>query len=513
MNPNLRDIKAIGSDGDEALQNAIEICFQDAIKLLCVNHKRENIEKQLRKSRGNSLAVNHIMADIFGKEKHWTYEKGLIDSQTASEFDQNLKDFKATWDSLIPSFHTWFVQYEAELFKRHLITEVTCLANLEGPFNNNRTESINNNLKNWIGRAGKVSFSALNGKVKELVLTQQQEFELSIFGNGPYQLSKNFESMRKERQVWNAMTAAQRKDALQEFWSSSRLSEHRLTLATINSPSLGPSMSVDVNSLEWLYECVSKECLEEVWTKAEKLLLKPNAIVEAPGFDGIFVRHSADDTGLKPNLVTNQNGKFQCECNLFKASSICEHVVAVAEQTGQLEAFLQKRKKNKSQTNITTMVMSGIKSGAKPKVAKPRKGGRTPLDKPKPTSSVSRMPVVEDASTLDAINALDEMDTEQPFEIIYLFQTKASACYGCGTKYIKENENNTLIIRKFCEREYFVAGEKKSRLQFAYFHLKSSCVRKKFPDFKKEILTIANESVALIPAKVKEKLISMGMTV
>jgi hypothetical protein len=35
MNPNLKSIQAIGSDGDEALQNAIEICFQDSIKLLC----------------------------------------------------------------------------------------------------------------------------------------------------------------------------------------------------------------------------------------------------------------------------------------------------------------------------------------------------------------------------------------------------------------------------------------------------------------------------------------------
>ena len=42
MNPNLKSIQAIGSDGDEALQNAIEICFQDSIKLLCAGHKREN---------------------------------------------------------------------------------------------------------------------------------------------------------------------------------------------------------------------------------------------------------------------------------------------------------------------------------------------------------------------------------------------------------------------------------------------------------------------------------------
>jgi hypothetical protein len=63
------------------------------------------------------------------------------------------------------------------------------------------------------------------------------------------------------------------------------------------------------------------------------------------------------------------------------------------------------------------------------------------------------------------------MEQEQPFEIIYLFQTKAVSCYGCGLKYKRDEENNTLVVRKFCEREFTTAGQKKSHLQFAYFHL------------------------------------------
>jgi hypothetical protein len=39
-------------------------------------------------------------------------------------------------------------------------------------------------------------------------------------------------------------------------------------------------------------------------------------------------------------------------------------------------------------------------------------------------------------------------------EIIYLFQTKAVSCYGCGLKYKRDEENNTLVVRKFCEREF-----------------------------------------------------------
>ena len=45
MNPNLKSIRAIGSDGDEALQNAIEICFQDSIKLLCAGQQTRKHRK------------------------------------------------------------------------------------------------------------------------------------------------------------------------------------------------------------------------------------------------------------------------------------------------------------------------------------------------------------------------------------------------------------------------------------------------------------------------------------
>jgi hypothetical protein len=42
----------------------------------------------------------------------------------------------------------------------------------------NRTESINNNIKDWIGRAGNLSIPQLDNKIKEVVEAQQQEFML-----------------------------------------------------------------------------------------------------------------------------------------------------------------------------------------------------------------------------------------------------------------------------------------------------------------------------------------------
>jgi hypothetical protein len=53
------------------------------------------------------------------------------------------------------------------------------------------------------------------------------------------------------------------------------------------------------------------------------------------------------------------------------------------------------------------------------------------------------------------------MEKESNFELIYLFQTEAQSCYGCGTKFIRNEEQHNLIVRKYCEREYVHQEEKK----------------------------------------------------
>ena len=67
------------------------------------------------------------------------------------------------------------------------------------------------------------------------------------------------------------------------------------------------------------------------------------------------------------------------------------------------------------------------------KVSKPRKGGRTPLEKDT-TDQTERQPLLETSSIQGALDLLDHIDEHNPFELIYLFQTKASLCYGCRTK-------------------------------------------------------------------------------
>ena len=172
------------------------LCFQDAQKLLCADHKKSNIERKLKELRATACATKHILSDIFGKKvgSLYDFERGLIESETSMEFDRRVRDFKPIRDCLVPGFHTWFVAYEADLFKSHLIKEVTDLANVCRHFSNNRIESQNDNAKDWIGRAGKTSFPMLNQKILEFVEAQQQDIEMAVFGSGSYELSDSYRS-------------------------------------------------------------------------------------------------------------------------------------------------------------------------------------------------------------------------------------------------------------------------------------------------------------------------------
>ena len=76
-----------------------------------------------RTLRAPETASKHILADIFGRRKRFTEkENGLIDSNCVSEFDKSCRDMKGTWDYLVSGFHSWFIKYEAEFFKKTLYT-------------------------------------------------------------------------------------------------------------------------------------------------------------------------------------------------------------------------------------------------------------------------------------------------------------------------------------------------------------------------------------------------------
>lgn len=71
MKPNLKTIRVIGCDKDEAL-------FPRRSKLLCSSHKKDNIERKFRTHfRARYMAINHLLLGIHGKDTGCVHEKGL----------------------------------------------------------------------------------------------------------------------------------------------------------------------------------------------------------------------------------------------------------------------------------------------------------------------------------------------------------------------------------------------------------------------------------------------------
>lgn len=255
--------------------------------------------------------------------------------------------------------------------------------------------------------------------------------------------------------------------------------------------------------------------LKEIWDKTTDLLKSEDSIIKAPGFDSVFVKHfsTSETSKIPPHLGTSTRaGKFQCDCKLHKSIKLCEHTVAASDIKGKLKCFIDWRK-DKAPANLTNLVMGGVKSGQKGKVNKRRKGGRTPLEKQPATTSCERESLIEGIETESTLNALDEMDQESPFELIYMFQTKAQLCYGCSVKINREKDENSLIVRKHCEREFVQQGVKRARLQYTYFHLKTLCIQQTFPEYKKEVLVISKESSEVVPEEVKTMLRGIGINI
>lgn len=186
--------------------------------------------------------------------------------------------------------------------------EQTRSARLDERFSNNRTESINDNIKDWIGRAGNLSFPQLNNKIKEVVEEQQQEFEMSIYASGTYELSDSYLAFRKERHIWNGLSAYDRQKALDKFWSAEIGGEKPYTgtsavriagRPTTHGEELrgednkgaisGVTSKLSVSHDTVKLVGISEHFLEEIWVKSEALLLEPDSVVKAPGFDGYFV--------------------------------------------------------------------------------------------------------------------------------------------------------------------------------------------------------------------------------
>ena len=101
MKPEIAAVKAVGSDGEETLVEAILHNFPAAVHLRCFRHLQQHIERYLHEHNSPASATKIYICDIFG----WTdtdslYHEGLVDCVYGSQFDEKLAGLKSMWDGL-----------------------------------------------------------------------------------------------------------------------------------------------------------------------------------------------------------------------------------------------------------------------------------------------------------------------------------------------------------------------------------------------------------------------------
>lgn len=77
LNRSLKDVLAIGTDGEEALIEAIKKSMNHAIHLRCFGHFRDNCKSKLRESNVPEKAQQTFMNDLFGKRQGEVFETGM----------------------------------------------------------------------------------------------------------------------------------------------------------------------------------------------------------------------------------------------------------------------------------------------------------------------------------------------------------------------------------------------------------------------------------------------------
>ena len=76
----------IGSDGEKAIQKAVDVAFPKSTHLYCTRHVRSNIERQLVKCRATQDESRTLLDLIFDSLE------SLIQSETEEEFQERLSE-------------------------------------------------------------------------------------------------------------------------------------------------------------------------------------------------------------------------------------------------------------------------------------------------------------------------------------------------------------------------------------------------------------------------------------
>ena len=254
----LRNLRAFGTDGQEALIDAFGHSFPSAMQLRCFIHFKRNISEKLKEYGIPAKVAEEFVDDIFGKHTGSTYNEGLVDANSEEEFKDRLSKCEAVWNAREapyagargPQFYNYFLRYKSGVVCHSMRRDLREAVGLGSPpriFTTNASESINAMMKRKVNYS-ESEWPQFNEAVKQLVKQQREEIIRALSGRGQYRLAQQFSHYSVSATKWAKMRPEQRREVITQFdkatMRSKRLSSG--TSSALASTDCNPSSQLNV---------------------------------------------------------------------------------------------------------------------------------------------------------------------------------------------------------------------------------------------------------------------------
>ena len=100
LKPEIRQVKAVGTDGELALCNSLRDNIPQAVHLRCLKHIKDAIEHKLQDLKFDEESVHMIIADVFSVVSDGVQELGLSDAIDPDDFYAKLMSLEEKWNTV-----------------------------------------------------------------------------------------------------------------------------------------------------------------------------------------------------------------------------------------------------------------------------------------------------------------------------------------------------------------------------------------------------------------------------
>ena len=377
LRPSLRHVRAIGTDGEQALHDAMLGTFTNAVPLRCFRHFRDNLIRKLRELNVTECGQEEIMKDVFGGVSEDELHLGLVDSEDRDTFKAKLASLKDRWNGIEvsnrrslqgtmiqPEFYDWFCEYKAEDMSNTMIKSVRNAAGLSSSdgstkrFYTNASESLNQMLKDKVNYKASHLHNFID-EMSDFVKRQENDMKKAVCRAGDWRLRLDYSDLQKSEDDWMRMSTNARQTHLKKVFS---LPLRSTDASRDNQACFEEQMDVE-DELEVQLSCsyqgllnkgIHESTLSGIWKKASRLVNTEGMIVPVPGNDSSsHDRMVASTSRTTPHIVQKQKkGGFKCDtqCPMYSSYKLCSHIVAVAEQQKMLKELVGIFCKSKNRT-------------------------------------------------------------------------------------------------------------------------------------------------------------------